>query len=43
MMKSTEKCMEFSIQIGPYNRDLLINSHCINGPNRPLLSVNRIK
>ena len=41
-MKNTEKCMEFSIQIGPY-RDLLINSHCIDGPNRPLLSVNRKK
>ena len=34
--------MEFAIQIGPY-RDLLINSHCIDGPNRPLLSVNRKK
>ena len=34
--------MEFSIQIGPY-RYLLINSHCIDGPNRPLLSVNREK
>ena len=41
-MKNTEKCMEFSIQIVSY-RGLIINSHCIDGPNRPLLSVNRKK